>query len=97
MQINHVRCRTVTLSRSLAVVPVSCFRHQTDRDHSAKKIRGGEFRDCTHFFWSFSLFFAPKLRATSAPIGPRERVAERVRTQALSQLSNLLFLLSEVE
>jgi hypothetical protein len=49
------------------------------------------------FFWSFSLFFAPKLRATSAPIGPRERVAERVRTQALSQLSNLLFLLSEVE
>jgi hypothetical protein len=75
----------------LAVVPVSCFRHQTDTDHSAKKIRGGEFRDCTHFFWSFSLFFAPKLRATSAPIGPRERVAERVRTQALSQLSNLLF------
>jgi hypothetical protein len=49
------------------------------------------------FFWSFSLFFALKLRATNARIGLREQVAERARTQTLSQLSNLLFPLSEVE
>ena len=35
--------------------------------------------------------------ATNARIGLREQVAERARTQTLSQLSNLLFLLSEVE
>ena len=97
MQINHVRYRTVTLPRSLAVVPVSCFRHQTDTDHSAKKFAAANFAIARIFFWSFSLFFALKLRATNARIGLREQVAAWARTQTLSQLSNLLFLLSEVE
>ena len=63
-----------------------------------KNIRGDEFRDCTHIFvFGLFLFFAPKLRAMNASIGLRERAAERARTQTLQQLSNLLFLLSEVE
>jgi hypothetical protein len=70
MQINHVRCRTVTLPRSFAVVPVSCFRHQTDTDHSAKKIRGGEFRDCTHFFLVFFFVFRPEAAGDERPYRP---------------------------
>jgi hypothetical protein len=81
------------LGRGAGLLFPSSNRHGSLR----QKIRGGEFRDCTHFFWSFSLFFALKLRATNARIGLREQVAERARTQTLSQLSNLLFPLSEVE
>jgi hypothetical protein len=80
----------------LAVVPVSCFRHQTDTDHSAKKFAAANFA-IARIFLVFFFVFALKLRATNARIGLREQVAERARTQTLSQLSNLLFPLSEVE
>ena len=98
MQINHVRYRTVTLLQSLAVVPVSCFRHQTDTDHSAKKFAAANFAIARIFLVFF--VFRPEASlcgATNARIGLREQVAERARTQTLSQLSNLLFPLSEVE
>ena len=98
MQINHVRYRTVTLPQSLAVPLVSYFCHQTTRTTSAKKSVATNFAIARIFLVFF--VFRPEASlcgATNARIGLREQVAERARTQALSQLSNLLFLLSEVE
>jgi hypothetical protein len=74
------------------------FLSSNDADYFGKKVRSDEFRDCTHILGLF--VFRPEAslcEATNARIGLRKQVAERARTQTLSQFSNLLFLLSEVE
>jgi hypothetical protein len=56
----------------LAVLSVPCFRHQIDTDHSAKKVRGDEFRDCMHIFGLFFFVFRPEAAGDERPVSALE-------------------------